>query len=90
MLEGRDIDVSTKLSRQLVPGATKTTHRVAGRTHVLLHILLSMLKGRLSKLRRHLRCRVVHEVAILAKDVAAGASLLLIWVPSRVSSVALL
>jgi diacylglycerol kinase len=49
-----------------------------------------MLKGRLSKLRRHLRCRVVHEVAILAKDVAAGASLLLIWISSRVGSVALL
>lgn len=51
--------------------------------YILLHIFLTVLKRSLSKLGSHLRGRIIHELAITAKDVAAaaGAALLLVRVP---------
>ena len=66
---------------------------MAQATYVLLHNLLAMLEGGLAKLRRDLRSRVVHELPVRAKHIAARPALLLlllllIWVAS--AAVALL
>jgi hypothetical protein len=47
-------------------------------TYILLHVLLAMLEGRLAKLGRHLRRRIVHELPISPKDVAGVTALLLV------------
>jgi hypothetical protein len=51
----------------------------------LVNQLLALLEGRLPKVRRDLRCRVVHELAVLAKHVLrAGAPSLLLLLLLRV------
>lgn len=50
-------------------------------THILVNNLLSLSKGRTSKMRCNLRCRIVHKLSILPKHVLrAGAALLLLRV----------
>lgn len=45
-------------------------------THVLLHVLLALFKGRLSKVRCHLRRRVIYKLPVLAKHICARLALL--------------
>ena len=48
----------------------------------MLNVFLAMFKGRLPKLRGHLRRGIVHELPIGAKDVARRAALLLVGRPA--------
>lgn len=83
MLERRDVDISTKLD----PGSTLASFPVRtgaaqDSTHILFDVLLTLLDSGLTKLRRHLCRRVVHELPVSSKYVPARATLLLIRVPS--------
>lgn len=51
-------------------------------TYVLFHVLLPMLESGLSKLRRHLRSGIRHELPIRPEDIPTRPSLLLIWIPA--------
>lgn len=59
-------------------------------TDVLFDVFLTLVEGGLSELGCNLGGGIVHELAVGAEDVPACAALLLIRIPRRVASIALL